>query len=63
MFPVHLLVGVPLPRQERMPAADDLAVKVRHHRGEVVGEVVDLEVAAEVGAVQIHLLRPQATGE
>ena len=56
MLLVDLLVGVPLPGEERVLLADDLAVEERRQRRELLGQTLDLQVAAEVSALEVNVL-------
>ena len=57
MFLVNILVSIPLSREEGMLFSDYFSVKERHHLRVLVRQVLDLEVAAQVGGVLVHVLQ------
>jgi len=56
MLLVHVLVRVPLPSEERVLLGDDFAVEEGRQRRVLLRQALDLQVAAEVGALQVHVL-------
>ena len=57
MLLVNVLVRVPLPGEERILLADDLAVEERRQRGVFLGQTLDLEVAAQVALLKVNELQ------
>ena len=57
MLFVDVLVSVPFPGEEGMFITDDLPVKEGDHLRVLVRQVLDLEVAAQVGGVLVHVLQ------
>ena len=56
MLFIDILIGVPLPGQEWMLAADDLPVEERGERGVLFCQTLDLQVAAQVSIVEVNVL-------
>lgn len=57
MLLVHVLVRVPLAGEEGVLVADQLPVEEGDHLRVLVRQVLDLEVAAEVGVLLVHVLQ------
>lgn len=57
MLLVDILVGVPLAGQEGVLPGDDLAVEEGRQRGELFRETLDLQVAAEIAVLLVHVLK------
>jgi len=53
---VHVFIRVPFPGEEWMFFTDNLPVKESDHLGVLVRQVLDLQVAAEVGGLLVHVL-------
>ena len=56
VFSVYILVGIPLACEEGMLFADDFPVEEGDHLGVLVRQVLDLEVATQVGVLLVHVL-------
>ncbi len=54
---VHVLVCVPLASEERVLLADDLPVEEGRQRRVLLRQALDLEVSAQEGVLQVHVLQ------
>jgi hypothetical protein len=57
VFSVDVLVCVPLSREEWVLLGNDFAVEERRQRWVLLRQALDLQVAAQVRVVQVHVLK------
>ena len=59
MFPVYILVCIPLSREEWILFTDYFAIEKRGERRKFVSQPFDFQVSAQVRVLFVHVLKSQ----